>query len=196
MPWSFRRSNKIGGLRVKASDATLLVAIGSLLLASLACGSGSRETQSPTATPTRTPRPTPTLIPLIVAPSATLPPAIATEKPTATSTDMSQVAVTIQPTSPAEMEDWRLALADHLSKTVCSPTTDAAYPRPEWCDKLLGFSLVSGVLTVRTSATTSEEAELISRGISSFAFNNLYKQFGIKNLVIVSDADGKTLFKR
>ena len=101
MSWRFRRSKKIGGLRVnigkrgitsvstggrffgqslgkrgvsrrvslpgtgisyrsKASGCALLVAMGTLLLASLACGSGARETQLPTATPTRTPaRPPP-----------------------------------------------------------------------------------------------------------------------------------------
>jgi Flp pilus assembly protein CpaB len=122
----------------------------------------------------------------------------ATTQPTATvvPTSIPLPTATVEPTVSADVEAWRTALADHMAKTVCSPTTDAAYPRPDWCDKILGVSLVKGVLTVRTSATTTEEAKLMSQGFSSFAFNNLYKQFGIKSIKIVSDADGKILYER
>lgn len=137
MPWSFRRSKKIGGVRFnigkrgltsvstgnrflghsvgkrgvtrrmsipgtgisyrsKAGGCALVLALGLLVLASLACGSGSsRSAPSATATPTRTPRPTPTLIPLIVAPSATVTadPATATVEPTVTV----EPSVTVEP---------------------------------------------------------------------------------------------------
>jgi hypothetical protein len=95
------RQRKLGRL-MSGGGCALPLALGLLVLASLACGSSSsRSSPSATATPTRTPRPTPTLIPLIVAPSATVTqePATATVAPTVT---VEPATATAEPSATAE----------------------------------------------------------------------------------------------
>ncbi len=84
------------------------------------------------------------------------------------------------------------ALSEHLAQTVCSD------PPPVWCGAVRGASALGDTLTVRSTLTPADADELrtMMQGLSSFVYNNRYKEFGLAKIVVVSDADGSTLAHR
>jgi len=173
---------------VSASGTLTLLACAGFVVLVAALGlqvAAGRPEAARAVVPGRTATSSPT-----IAPSATV--AIAT----ATVTVEASVTPTAEPTP--EGVPWNEALLTHLTTTVCSVEAWAPDPLPAWCGSLASVVRVGDQLVVRSTLTPADEEQvgLMGRGLSSFVYNNVYKHYGIRRILIVGDADGATLYER
>ncbi len=181
-------------------------------------GMASAAPVAPVATlmPSDIPFPTATLF-LTATPPPT-PPATVTQAPTSTSIPFATAVPALAPTATPEVAILSTlvvsgtpiadidnssraainALNGHISQTVCSPAARAANPIPRWCDAIMDASAVDGVLLVRTNLTRADHADLTAMlgGLSSFVYNNNYKQYGLFSIDVRSTVDDATIARR
>ena len=92
----------------------------------------------------------------------------------------------------------RGAFVSWLTTTVCAPGT-AGDQQAKWCSGIVGVAFANQTLTARVllpSNSATSDAALVCQRFSAFAFNNLNAKYGLQNIVLISDTDGKTLAQR